>query len=130
MPRSTIVDLCTAVATLSAHTSGKAQGEAVENIVDPFLFPYAWRGTRDLIQRSVTRNDCVSRCSDGEIVKMPPEEDCRQNELSRYRMDMAWLWRYQWLPFDVVFEDQVSGRSRQGKNQVRDLRGIQHLTFR
>ncbi|KAL8803834.1 MAG: hypothetical protein Q9200_006061 [Gallowayella weberi] len=87
------------------------ESSLVHDLVDPFQYPYTWERTRTLRHASVSRMECISRCGDGGIVKMPPEGDCRQDEFGKYRNDMAWSRRYQWLPFDVRFDDDGRGRA-------------------
>ncbi|KAL8799657.1 MAG: hypothetical protein Q9182_005727 [Xanthomendoza sp. 2 TL-2023] len=88
------------------------ESNGIHDLVDPFQYPYTWERTRTLRQGSVSRTDCILRCGDGGIAKMPPEEDCRQDEFGKYRNDMAWSRRHQWLPFDVRFDDDGRGRAR------------------
>ena len=85
--------------------------ECEVNIVDPYLFPSAWEKTPFLRKGSIRPIDCVARCGDGEVAKMPPEDDCKEPDHGRYRNDMAYSRRFQWLPFDVVFGNGGLGRS-------------------
>ena len=104
--------LLNAIATMRAQNPSQIYDRQVQDIVDPYLFAFAWEKTRTLRQGYVPRIDCISQCGKGEIVKMPPEKDCKQEEFSKYRNDMAWSRRFQWLPFDINFEDDGRGRSR------------------
>jgi len=102
-----------ASALRSGWAGGKCPPEQVVDIVDPYLFPYAWDKTKTLRGgQHVSISDCISRCGDGEPVKMPREGDCVQDTPWKYRNDMAWSRRFQWLPFDVDFEDRGQGPSR------------------
>ena len=112
IPTTTRLALLNAIAAIRFQNPSNNRDCQVQDIVDPYLFAFAWERTRTLRQGSVLRTDCISRCGEGEIVKMPPDEDCRQEEFSMYRNDMAWSRRFQWLPFDVCFEDDGIGRSR------------------
>lgn len=112
VPTFTRHALLNAVAAIRTQNLSHSRDCQVRDIVDPYLFAYAWERTRTLRQGSVLRTNCISRCGDGENVKMPPEEDCRQEEFPKYRNDMAWSRRFQWLPFDVCFEEDGTGRSR------------------
>ena len=112
IPISTRLALLTAIAAIQASTPSHSQDRQVRDIVDPYLFAFAWERTRTMRQGSVSRTSCISQCGEGEVVKMPPEEDCRQEEFAKYRNDIAWSRRFQWLPFDVSFEDDGLGRSR------------------
>lgn len=82
--------------------------EVEVSIVDPHLFPFAWDKTRVLRKCRVTRTNCIYKSGEGEIVKEPPKEDCPEPDHGRYRNDMAYSNRFQWLPFDVEFEDGTS----------------------
>lgn len=111
IPTTTRLALLDAIAAIRAQNRQRRDCQ-VQDVVDPNLFAFAWERTRTLRQGSVSRIDCISRCGEGEIVKMPPEEDCRQEEFSKYRNDTAWSRCFQWLPFDICFEDEGKGRCR------------------
>jgi len=96
--------------------------EDILDLVDPFLFPFAWEKTRLLRKGSIQSIDCVTRCGEGKLAKMPPEEDCKEPDHGRYRNDMAYSRRFQWLPFDVVFDDDGLGRSRSVDRGCRHVR--------
>ncbi len=49
--------------------------------------------------------DCIPRCGEGQLAKMPPEDECKEPDHGRCHNDMAFSRRFQWLPFDVVFDD-------------------------
>ncbi|KAL9100973.1 MAG: hypothetical protein Q9163_003715 [Psora crenata] len=84
----------------------------VDDVVDPFLYPFCWGKTRVVKSERISREDCISRCGDGLTQPMPPEEDCGQPWFVKYRNDMAWSRRYQWLPFDVTFGTDGEGPSQ------------------
>lgn len=86
--------------------------EEILDLVDPFVFPFAWEKTRLLRKGSIRAIDCITTCGEGEPAKMPPEDDCKEPDHGRYRNDMAYSRRFQWLPFDVVFDNDGLGRSR------------------
>lgn len=86
--------------------------DVVVDVVDPHLFPFAWERTRTLRQGELTLSDCISRCGEGETVKMPSQEDCVQKDPAKYPSDMAWSRRFQYLPFDVKFDNRGEGGSR------------------
>lgn len=86
--------------------------ERVVDLVDPFFFPFAWEKTRLLRKGSIRSIDCIARCGEGELVKMPPEDDCNEPDYGRYRNDMAYSRRFQVLPFDVTFDNDGLSRSR------------------
>lgn len=114
LPTSTRVGLARGIASLRGHlrSNAKQEDDSVIDLVDPYLFPFRWARTRCLRQGAVSRMECIRRCSEGEAAKMPPEDDCRQDAFAKYRNEMAWSRHYQWLPFDVRFEDDGRGRSR------------------
>ncbi|KAL8904481.1 MAG: hypothetical protein Q9207_003245 [Kuettlingeria erythrocarpa] len=123
IPTSTRLGLLHAVAAIKDQGGAEhAQVNAgARDLIDPYLFAYTWESSRTLRQGSVSRTDCITRCGDGEKVKMPPKDDCRQDNFGRYRNDMAWSRRYQWLPFDVRFTD--GGRR---SHYINDLHPIRH----
>lgn len=82
------------------------------DIVDPCLFPFIFAKTKTLRHGTVAPEDCISRYGEGEAVKKPSDEDCVQKGRAKYPNNRAWSNRFQWLPFDVQFEDRGSGASR------------------
>ncbi|KAL8662433.1 MAG: hypothetical protein Q9202_004754 [Teloschistes flavicans] len=123
---STKTGLQCAIASLRSQCY--SQESPVHDLVDPFLFPYTWEKTQTLRRGSVSRTECISRCGDGDVVRMPPEADCRQDEFSKYRNDIAYSRRYQWLPFDVTFQDDGRGRSRID-GYINNVHPIRHSTL-
>lgn len=85
---------------------------SVLDIVDPYLYPFAFQKTRTLHFDTLTTSECVSRSGEGEPVKKPSSDECVQQEHNKYPNDVAWSNRFQWLPFDVVFENRGAGASR------------------
>lgn len=81
-------------------------------MVDPSLFPFVFEKTKVLRYGPMALSDCIMRCGEGEAVKMPPEGDTCQTDPIKYPNDMAWSRHFQWLPFDVKFEDSGQGASR------------------
>lgn len=86
--------------------------DVVVDVVDPYLFPFAWARTRTLGRGELTLSKCISRSGEGETVKMPLQEDCVQKDPAKYPSDMAWSRRFQYLPFDVKFDNRGEGGSR------------------
>ena len=86
--------------------------DVVVDVVDPYHFPFVWQRTRTLRWSELNLSDCISRCGEGEEVKMPSQEDCVQKDRAKYPNDMAWSRRFQFLPFDVKFDNQGDGGSR------------------
>ena len=82
------------------------------DIVDPYLFPFIFAKTKTLRYGTLTSKDCIQRYGEGEAVKRPSDEDCVQNGRPNYANDHAWSNNFQWLPFDVQFEDRGAGASR------------------
>ena len=82
------------------------------DIVDPYLFPFIFAKTKTLRDGTLTPNDCISSYGKGEAVKRPSDEDCVQKGRPKYPNNHAWSNRFQWLPFDVQFENKGAGASR------------------
>lgn len=81
------------------------EGRLAVDIVDPYLFPFAWDRTRTLRTSSIEPLDCITRCCQGSPVKAPPADQCEETEYINYRNEMAWSNRFQWLPFDLTFDE-------------------------
>jgi len=79
------------------------------DLVDPYLFPFTWEKTKVLPSRPVHRTDCISRCGDGLFVVTLSSKKCAQDDFAKYRNDMSWSRRYQWLPFDIVLGEKGEG---------------------
>ncbi|KAL8715363.1 MAG: hypothetical protein Q9220_000696 [cf. Caloplaca sp. 1 TL-2023] len=105
-----------AAAIRRSHSSHTAQTD----LVDPCLFPLAWERTRLLRGSSISPRDCIARCGEGHPAAMPPEDDCKEPDHGRYRSDVAYSRRFQWLPFDVGFVDDGRGRSRSGSTMTEE----------
>lgn len=90
-------------------TRRKELSHRIDAVVDPFLYPFCWEKTKIVRSEQVSREDWISKCNEGRTEKMPPEKDCCQTEFIKYRNDMAWSRRYQWLPFDVTFGANAQG---------------------
>lgn len=87
-------------------------GDVAVDVVDPYYFPFVWGRTRTLRGGELTLSNCISRCGEGEEVKMPSPEECIQKDPAKYPSDMAWSCRFQFLPFDVQFDHKGEGGSR------------------
>ena len=81
-----------------------AKGRQVADIVDPYLFPFAWDQTRTLRRGSIAPLDCITKCGEGTKVRAPAAEQCEEKEFLNYRNEKAWSNNYQWLPFDLTFD--------------------------
>ena len=82
------------------------------DIVDPYLFPFIFAKTKALRDGTLTPVSCISSYGKGEAVRRPSDEDCVQKGRPKYPNDHAWSNRFQWLPFDVQFEDKGAGAPR------------------
>ena len=88
------------------------EGNSNAQVVDPYLYPYVFSKTRTLHFDTLTPEECVLRSGEGEPVKKPSSVECVQGQHNKYPNEVAWSNRYQWLPFDIVFENSVTGASR------------------
>ena len=95
-----------------AFKRSSSSRDVVTHVVDPYLFPFAWERTRTLRSREVILSDFMSRCGEGETVKAPSRDDCIQKDPAKYPNDMAWSNRFQYLPFDIKFDNRGEGASR------------------
>ena len=75
-------------------------------VVDPFFFPFSWEKTRTLHYEALTLSDCVERRGEGKLARQPSEEECSEMEGPRYPNEQAWSRRFQYLPFDVKFDNR------------------------
>ncbi|KAL9026239.1 MAG: hypothetical protein Q9196_005064, partial [Gyalolechia fulgens] len=84
IPTSTRLGLLHAIAaTKSQRPAEKAEANTpVNHLVDPYLFAYTWERSKTLRRGFTTRTDCIERAGEGEKVTMPPEEDCRQDDVA------------------------------------------------
>lgn len=89
-----------------------SSGDVVVDVVDPYLFPFTWAQTRTLRDGGVNLSDCISRCGEGDTVRMPSQEECVQRDPAKYPSNMAWSRQFQYLPFEVKFDDEGEGGSR------------------
>ena len=76
--------------------------------IDPSHFPFAFGHTKVLKDGQVRRQDSIELCGKGEVVPPPPDEDSALRGKGCYANDKAWSTRYQWLPFDVSWDDPSS----------------------
>lgn len=94
----------------SANSTCSSPG--IADIVDPYLFPFVFAKTKTLRDGNLTPNNCISSHGKGEAVKRPSDEDCVQKGRPKYPNNHAWSNRFQWLPFDVQFDERGAGASR------------------
>ncbi|KAF9519028.1 hypothetical protein BS47DRAFT_1388452 [Hydnum rufescens UP504] len=82
-------------------------GQKVLDLVHPSLYPLVYGQTRILPSPEVTSlEDCISRCCEGIVLPIPPEEDrfvpgCKERLFSR---------KFQWLPCDVDISSDDGAR--------------------
>lgn len=101
------------ITSLPRHTYVlSTNDDMVVDVVDPHYFPFVWGRTRTLREGRLTLSDCLSRCGEGEEVRMPSSDSCVQKDPAKYPNDMAWSCRFQFLPFDVGFDNKGEGGSR------------------
>lgn len=74
------------------------------DIIDPYLFSYAWDVTRTLRLGSIQLSNCITRCCEGTSVEATHATECDLTRFDEYRDEMAWSTRFQWLPFNVAFD--------------------------
>lgn len=60
----------------------------VLDLVHPSLYPLVYGQTRVLVDETISLDDCMKRCGDGEVVSSPSKEV--ENK--------AWSQKFQWLP--------------------------------
>ncbi len=80
--------------------------------VDPSLFPFCFQRSRCLKGSTVDRHDCIDQCGKGQIAGPPqgPEGQHIGSLRGRgcYANDKAWSQQYQWLPFEVKFDENMT----------------------
>lgn len=86
--------------------------DGISHVVDPFLFAFSWEKTRTLQYEALNLSDCVQRSGEGKLARQPTEEECPEKERPRYPNEQAWSRRFQFLPFDVKFDNRGDGGSR------------------
>ena len=86
--------------------------DGLSHVVDPFLFAFSWEKTRTLQHEALTLSDCVRRSGEGKLARQPTEEECQEKERPRYPNEQAWSRRFQFLPFDLRFDNKGEGGSR------------------
>ena len=80
--------------------------------VDPSLFPFSFQRSRCLKDSTIGRHDCIDQCGKGQIAGLlqGPEGQRSRSLKGRgcYANDKAWSLRYQWLPFEVRFDENMA----------------------
>ncbi|KAL6716551.1 hypothetical protein ACLMJK_006118 [Lecanora helva] len=127
---SLISDLTKIVSALRRSPTRRASSQGhIVDLVDPHLFPLAFGKTRTLRGPPyISPKECISRAGEGEVVRMPREEETKQEERGKYPNDMAWSRRFQWLPFEVIWEDRGHGAARIA-SYINDVHPITHSSL-
>ena len=97
-------------------------------VVDPFLFPFSWEKTRTLHYEALTLSDCLERSGEGKLARQPNKEECSEEEGPRYPNEQAWSRRFQYLPFDVKFDNKGEGGS-QITSYINNVHPRNHQSF-
>ena len=105
--------------------------DGVLEIVDPFLYPFSWERTRTLhFEAPLNLSDCIKRSGEGQLARQPDERDCPVEERGKYRNDMAFSRRFQFLPFEITFGDARSGEGGSKiASYINNVHPIRHRTF-
>ena len=89
--------------------------EKVWDLVHPSLFPLIYGRTRVLANgETTTLEDCIERCGQGEIAKVPPEKETveKKNGNSSYTspdnsdLKTPFSAKFQWLPCEVEISSE------------------------
>ena len=83
----------------------------VLNLVHPSLFPLVYGRTRILPNSLTTLGDCVTRCGEGVVAPIPPEEEAQIKQWRLYQVLNLYSRKFQWLPCEV----DISGKSKRVK---------------
>lgn len=102
--------------------------DGLSYVVDPFLYPFSWEKTRTLQYEALTLSDCIQRSGEGKLARQPTEEECPEKERPRYPNEQAWSRRFQFLPFDVKFDNKGQGGSRI-TSYINDVHPHSHPSF-
>lgn len=131
IPKSLHNEIQGAVANLRNASVQTSATDEVSETVDPFLYPFSWERTRTLhFEAPLTLSDCIQRSGEGQLARQPDERDCPVEERSKYRNDMAFSRRFQFLPFEVKFGDTRSGEGGSKiTSYINNVHPIQHRTF-
>ena len=101
-------ELCIAASALREDLAGwNVQNGIPGDLVDPSLFPLVFEKTKVLRSGPIALYECISRCGEGQEVFKPPKVAC-QSDSNKYPNSQAWSKHFQWLPFDVRFEQGAS----------------------
>jgi len=89
-----------------------AKPDGSRKTADPSLFPFSFQRSRCLEDSTVGRHDCIDQCGKGQIAGLPQGPEGQRNGSLRgrgcYANDKAWSLQYQWLPFEVRFDENMT----------------------
>lgn len=109
-----ITDVQRAAASLRrAATKGTGTSPgAVIDILDPYLFPFAFEKTRVIRGGYIAPQECISSSGQGEPVRRPSDDECVEHERAKYPNKHAYSNHSQWLPFDITFGNRGNSTPR------------------
>ena len=129
IPRSLHDEFQKATASLRRASRQTSCANEVSDVVDPFLYPFSWERTKPLhFETPLQLSDCIRRSGEGQLARQPAESDCPVKERSRYRNDMAFSRRFQYLPFEVSFGERGEGGSKI-ISYINNVHPIKHRAF-
>lgn len=101
--------MCQAISHLERDCSYLLpRSDGITKVVDPYLFPFSFDSSKCLKESKIGREESVQQCGRGQIVGLPGGSEGALKGLGCYANDMAWSLRYQWLPFDISFNEETS----------------------
>ena len=113
VPKSLSAEFRNTAASLQRATRHTNPVNKVSHIVDPYSYPFSWEHTRTLhFEEPLGLSDCISRTCEGQLARQPAESDCPDDARSRYKNDMAFSRRFQYLPFEITFGDRGEGGAK------------------
>ncbi len=129
IPKSLHHEFQKATASLRRASQQPSRADGVSDVVNPFLYPFSWEHTRTLhFETPLKLSDCITRSGEGQLARQPAEGDCPVEERSRYRNDMAFSRRFQYLPFEITFGDRGEGGSII-TSYINNVHPIKHRAF-
>ena len=129
IPNELRCDFQRVIAGFSGHSQkGTKSYDERSHVIDPFLFAFSWENTRTLQYEALTLSDCIRRSGEGKLTRQPTEEECLEKEGPRYPNVQAWSRRFQFLPFDVKFDNKGGGGSRI-TSYINDVHPHNHQSF-
>ena len=131
IPESLRNEFQRATANLRRASLQTSAADEVSNAVDPFLYSFSWERTRTLhFETPLNLSDCINRSGEGQLSRQPAECDCPVEERSKYRNDMAFSRRFQFLPFETKFGDTRSGEGGSRiTSYINNVHPIKHRTL-